>query len=102
MLCRRPGSILFPYTTLFRSVIEFNSGFFSSFTASNAIFSGAGAARFTGGSLTLLSDRIPGRLLYGGALNSYPGFQGGSITNLTLSGMTLGGNNTVNGVCNWT
>src|ERR1019366_3090692 len=83
------------------AAITFNG----SFTSGNApLLTGPGAFQFTGGTLTLLNDVIPNLQLLGGTLVLGPAFQGGSITNLTLMGMTLSGNYVVtgNGVVNWT
>ena len=81
---------------------------------------GPGTFQFTAGALTLSYNVIPHLQLLGGALLLGPAFQGGSITNLTLPGMTLNGTNSVigtatlgggdsgaltvasNGVVNWT
>jgi hypothetical protein len=65
------------------------------------IFSGAGLSQFVGGNLTLNSDVVGGLALNGGTLILNPGFQGGSITNLTLTGTALSGTNTVRGMLNW-
>src|ERR1039458_5562542 len=66
------------------------------------VFTGTGQAQMTGGSLTLNTDVIPGLTLAGGSLFLDAGFQGGSITNLTLSGIALKGTNTVTGILWWT
>ena len=70
--------------------------------AGSPLFGGGGQNQFTGSTLTLASDRIAGLALNGGILVLMPVFQGGSITNLTLSGSTLASTNTVSGVLNWT
>jgi len=77
--------------------------FNGSFTSGNApLLNGPGAFQFNGGTLTLTKDVIPNLQMLGGTLLLGPGFQGGSITNLTLSGMTLAGTNVVTGTLNWT
>jgi hypothetical protein len=67
-----------------------------------AQFSGAGGFQITGGTLTLLDNLVPGLQLLGGTLLLGPAFQGGSITNLLLAGMTLQSTNQVTGTMNWT
>ncbi|HEY5912400.1 MAG TPA: hypothetical protein VJA21_17500, partial [Verrucomicrobiae bacterium] len=79
--------------------IVFSGGAFRYSTAPT--MTGPGAIQFTGGTLTLLTDVIPNLQLNGGTLSLSPGFQGGSITNLTLSGSTLSGSYTVTGTLNW-
>ena len=74
-----------------------------SFTAGTPpLFEGPGASQFTGGTLTLLADQIPNLLLAGGNLVLGPAFQNsGAISNLTLSGSSLTGSNTLTGTLNW-
>ena len=79
--------------------IYFNSGAFSYVTPPT--LNGPGTIQFSGGSLTLASNTIPNLQLTGGTLSLGPGFQGGTITNLTLAGANLSGNNTVSGQLNW-
>lgn len=63
---------------------------------------GPGALQLTGGAtLLLLSNAIPNLLLAGGTVYLGPAFEGGTITNLTISGATLSGTNTVTGTFNW-
>ena len=63
---------------------------------------GPGTNQLAGGaSLWLLSNAIPNLLLAGGTVYLGPAFEGGSITNLTISGATLTGTNTVTGTFNW-
>jgi hypothetical protein len=66
------------------------------------VFSGGGQSQFMRSTLTLTTDVIPGLTMASGTLYLTPTFQGGSITNLTLSGMVLLGNNTLSGLFNWT
>ncbi len=82
------------------AAIAFTSG---SYTNSGAAqFTGAGSFKFNGTTLTLLNNVIPNLQLLAGSLILGPAFQGGSITNLTLAGMTLQSTNTVTGTMNWT
>lgn len=53
------------------------------------LFTGAGANEFVAGYLFFALNAIPGLTLLGGTLELGAGFQGGAITNLTLSGITL-------------
>ena len=77
--------------------------FSGSFSSGNApLLNGPGAFLFSSGTLTLTQNLIPNLQMLGGTLLLGPGFQGGSITNLTLAGMTLGGTNVVTGTLNWT
>jgi hypothetical protein len=54
------------------------------------VLNGPGQFEFTSGYLLLTVETIPNLALIGGTLELGPGFQGGSITNLTLDGITLG------------
>ena len=57
---------------------------------------------FTGTTLTLTQNWPTNLVLAGGQRDSGPAFQnGGAITNLTLSGVTLVSTNTVTGTLNW-
>jgi hypothetical protein len=77
--------------------------FNGSFTTGNALLlNGPGAFQFNGGTLTLMKDVIPNLQMLGGTLLLGPAFQGGSITNLTLTGIILAGTNVVTGTLNWT
>jgi hypothetical protein len=49
-----------------------------------------------------LNNLVPSLQLLGGTLLLGPAFQGGSITNLVLAGMTLQSTNRVTGTMNWT
>ena len=64
-------------------------------------FTGAGAFQFVGGTLTLLNNVIPNLELLSGTLVLGPLFQAGSITNLTVTGVTMQFTNTITGVFNW-
>ena len=80
--------------------INFNIGAFSYTTT--PVLTGPGTIQLTGGTLTLLNDVIPNLQLTGGIVSLAPGFQGGTITNLTLLGGTLSGSNfIVSGTFNW-
>ena len=62
------------------------------------VVSGPGLVQFAGGTLTLANDIIPNLQLAGGTITLGPNFQGGNgITNLSVLGGTLTGNNTVVG-----
>ena len=81
------------------ATVAFDAG---SYTGGNAPqFTGAGAFKFNGGTLTLLNNLVPGLQMLGGTLVIGPAFQGGSITNLTLAGINLVSTNTVSGTMNW-
>ena len=79
------------------AIIDFANG---SFTSAVAALTGPGTVEFTGTSLTLSNNVIPGLQMLGGTVIVGPNFQGGSITNLTLAGSTLSGNFTVTGTFN--
>ncbi|MGA2541554.1 MAG: Ig-like domain-containing protein, partial [Verrucomicrobiota bacterium] len=85
------------FTAGFGADIGFDSGTFSE---SAPAFGGAGTVELNGGTLMLQNDINPNLQLNGGAINLPPDFQGGVITNLTVSGVTLNGTNTVTGVLN--
>ena len=87
------------YNAVSGAAILFSGGSFSSGVA--PAFSGLGAFQFTGGTLSLGADIIPKLQMIGGTVSLGSGFQGGSITNLTLSGTTLSGTNTVSGTLTW-
>ena len=70
------------------AVIQFTGGAFSYGTV--PVLTGPGAIRFTGGTLALLNDVIPGLQMTGGTLGLSPTFQGGTITNLTFGGSLNG------------
>ncbi len=88
------GQIDGSYEAANNATINFALG---AFTVGSPIFSGAGTNKFTGTSLTLLNNLIPGLQLPGGLLNLGPAFQSGTITNLSLPGITLAGTNTITG-----
>ncbi len=84
------------WSTAAGASIVFTGGSFTNLSL--ATFSGAGSADFQTGSLFLGSTvQPPGLQLSGGSLNLLPSFQGGVVTNLTLSGMALRGTNRVTG-----
>ena len=86
------GSLLADAGTL----IYLSGGLFTAGTSD--AWGGLGAIRLTGGNLTLVSNRVANLQLTGGTVVVAPSFQGGTITNLSLSGATLEGTNTVSGV----
>jgi hypothetical protein len=88
------------YTTTRGTVIKLSGGSF--LPAGTPVFSGGGQSQMTAGTLTLTSDLIPGLALNGGTLYLNPTFQGGGITNLTLTGIILAGTNVVTRTLNWT
>jgi hypothetical protein len=94
------GTVEGSFSAAAGAAITFSGGSFSS--TAPAVITGPGASRFTGGTLTLLSDIVPNLPLVGGTVVLGTGFQAeGAITNLTLAGSTLFGTNTVTGVLNW-
>jgi Bacterial Ig domain/Protein of unknown function (DUF642)/Divergent InlB B-repeat domain len=92
------GNLIGTYTAANGATINLSSGSFTYGGGMN--FNGAGANRFTGGSITLANDVIPNVQFTGGTVTLSPSFQGGSITNFTLDGVTLTGSNYVTGVLN--
>jgi hypothetical protein len=92
------GPIAGSFSAASGAAIAFGSG---SFIGAGAVASGPGVVRFSGGNLLLVSNVIPNLALTGGTVSLGNGFQGGSITNLTLAGSTLSGSNTVSGTFNW-
>ena len=87
------------YSVAGGAVLNFDNG---SFSAGEPVLAGPGPVSFTGGLLTLLSNAIPNLSLTAGTVALGPSFEGGTITNLTLSGSTLIGTNTVTGSLIWT
>src|ERR1035441_8085446 len=81
------------------ATIVFNGNFA---TGNALLLNGPGAFQFNGGTLTLMKDVIPNLQMLGGTLLLGPTFQGGSITNPTLTGIILAGTNVVTGTLNWT
>ena len=63
------------------------------------LFNGPGTNTMTGGTITLTNTFIANLQLTGGTAVLGPGFQGGTITNLTLNS-SISGSNTVAGVLN--
>ncbi len=64
-------------------------------------FTGPGTNILTGGSLTLTNNVIPNLSMNGGTVSLGASFQGGTITNLTLTGCTLAGSNYLTGTMHW-
>lgn len=81
------------------ATLELGGGLFTN-TLANTQFTGPGSYMLTGGSLYLAGNIITNLLLDGGSIYLQPGFQGGTITNLSLYGATLEGSNTVTGILN--
>ena len=93
------GTLGGSFTTAAGAAINLTGG---NFTAVGLpVFSGGGQSQMTGGALNLTQDVIPGLTLAGGTLYLSGTFQDGSITNLTLAGVTLVGTNTLTGTLNW-
>ncbi len=82
------GTIESNFTAQAGAAIQFNGGAFSYGTV--PVLTGPGAIRFTGGTLTLLNDLIPGLQMTGGVISLSPAFQGGTITNLIFGGSLNG------------
>ncbi len=88
------------YDTASGATIEFSSGSFN--MGVPPLISGSGLCELIGGVLTLTENVPPKLLLAGGSVVLGPAFQNfGGITNLTLSGSTLIGANTVTGTFLW-
>src|ERR1044071_5993712 len=87
------------YNTAAGTAIKLVGGNFTQ--VSTPVFLGGGQSTMLGGSLTLTTDMILGLQLAGGTLYLGPDFQGGSITNLTLEGVTLASASTVIGTMSW-
>jgi hypothetical protein len=92
------GIIESTFTADSGATINFNAGTFAYNTPPT--ITGAGTVEITGGSLTLANNVIPNLQLAGGIISLGPTFQGGVITNLTVLGGTLPGNNVVSGTFN--
>ncbi|MGA2176288.1 MAG: immunoglobulin domain-containing protein [Verrucomicrobiota bacterium] len=95
------GGLTGLYYTAQGAAFNLTGGSFTN-TLANTLFTGPGSYAITGGSLYLAGDMITNLLLEGGDIYLLPGFQGGTITNLTLNGAILEGANTVTGVLNMT
>ncbi len=92
------GVIQSAFSAATGATVNFASGDFADVTP--PVVTGLGTVALTGGTLTLLNNIIPNLQLQGGIVTLAPTFQGGVITNLTMSGGTLLGNTVVNGVFN--
>jgi hypothetical protein len=94
------GTLAGNFTAASGAAITFSGGYFTNSTP--VAINGPGTFQLTGNaSLTLLADAIANLPLVGGTVYLGPAFQGGTITNLTISGATLAGTNTVTGTFNW-
>ena len=90
------GTLAGSYNTAPGATTDFAAGSFS--MGLPPVLSGPGLCEFTGTTLTLAEDAPANLELAGGNLVLGPAFQNsGGITNLTLSGSTLTGTNTVTG-----
>lgn len=92
------GNLTGTFTAAAGAMLNLTSGTFTYGPTLN--FNGAGAYRFTGGTITFNNDIISNLQLQGGTIALSPTFQGGVITNLTLNGLTLNGSNYVTGILN--
>ncbi len=92
------GMIEGTLSTVSGATINFNAGTFTYNTPPT--ITGAGLTEITGGNLTLANNVIPNLQLAGGTISLGPNFQGGAITNLTVLGGTLTGDNIVSGSFN--
>jgi hypothetical protein len=92
------GTLSGSFTANFDAGINFNGGTFTQ-TAS-ATFGGVGTVQFNGGTISLPAVPSPNLHLNSGTINLPAGFQGGTITNLTITGVSLSGSNVVTGVLN--
>ncbi|HWY78290.1 MAG TPA: hypothetical protein VN281_21925 [Verrucomicrobiae bacterium] len=94
------GTLAGTYTAAGGAAIYFSGGYFTN--SSSVAINGPGTVQLVGnGNLTLLADAIANLALAGGTVYLGPAFQGGTITNLTISGATLAGTNTVSGTLNY-
>ncbi len=94
------GALSGAYDIASGATIDFGAGNFT--MGVPPVFSGAGLCEFTGTTLTLNQNVPPNLVLAGGSLILGPAFQNaGGITNLTLSGATLAGANSVTGTLSW-
>src|SRR5579859_3746733 len=93
------GTLTGNYGTAAGATTEFASGNFT--MGVPPLISGPGICEFTGTTLTLLQNVPTNLVLASGNLILGPAFQGGGITNLTLSGATLSSTNTVTGTFIW-
>jgi hypothetical protein len=83
------------FTTSAGATVDFSGG---TYFDAGGVASGAGTSTFSGTTLNLRTNIIPGLLLTGGTVFVSPPFQNaGAITNLTLDGATLAGTNQVSG-----
>jgi subtilase family serine protease len=95
------GSLAGQLTTAAGAILDLVGGAWMQAGPAVPVVGGAGVARVSGGTLTLLND-IPNLQLAGGTVILQPTFQdGGSITNLVLEGATLNGTNMVTGTLRW-
>jgi Bacterial Ig domain/Protein of unknown function (DUF642) len=92
------GVLAGAFSAAYDASINFAGGTFSE--TSGVTFSGTGAMQMTGGNLTLLNGVPPNLALNSGTVSLSPNFEGGVITNLTMTGETLAGSNLVTGVLN--
>ena len=86
-----PGSLVGNYNAAAGTIIQFVAGTSPGTSQGSPLtLGGAGQYQFFSGLLTLPLNVIPGlTAMTGGSLLLGPGFQGGSISNLTLDGINL-------------
>jgi hypothetical protein len=89
------GYLTGSYTALPGGTISLGGGVFSNSPA--MAFAGGGVIQLNGGTVTLVSNLIPNLEYNGGTAILTPSFQGGTITNLTLNGTGISGDNVVTG-----
>ena len=89
------GYLTGSYTALPGGTISLGGGVFSNSPA--MAFTGGGVIQLNGGTVTLVSNLIPNLEYNGGTAILTPSFQGGTITNLTLNGTGISGDNVVIG-----
>ena len=94
------GALTGTFTAGYAGSVQFAQGTF--LVGSSAVFGGLGLCEQTGGTMTL-PDNPPANLKFaGGQVNLPPTFQGGVISNLTMTnGEALNGSNYVTGVLNF-
>ncbi|HEV7926591.1 MAG TPA: Ig-like domain-containing protein, partial [Verrucomicrobiae bacterium] len=89
------GILAGAYTAAEGGAVDFNGGTFT--IVPPMLLNGAGSYEITGGTLTLTNSLITNLAMLGGVIDLPSGFQGGSITNVTLNGASLGSSNLVTG-----
>lgn len=97
------GSLFGTYSAAAGTTIQFASTSSPGTSAGTPlVLGGAGQYLFASGTLTLMTNVIPGLEMTNGNLVLGPGFQGGAITNLALDGISLSNNLPIVGTLNMT